>query len=390
MAIKPTLLRLSVMTDIMRYSKLLKQVLIILMLLCSTLMSAQEYIVYRVQAGDSFYSIAKKHGVTAKQIIEYNNLSSAQIRIGDRIKIPVNGNVVMENVAEPQNEENSIDVKDNAEYNSAPQIIPVVENNRITSDVDINIPTSSKSQDNTFALIIANEHYKRESDVEYAINDGTVFRKYCLETIGIPQSNVHYIEDATLNDIRAELNWITKVTEAYEGEAKVIFYYAGHGIPDEKTQESYILPVDAYGSDITTAYSLCTLYSTLATHQTTSTIVFLDACFSGAQRSGEMLTSARGVAIKSKPHSPKGNMVVFCASTGDETAYPYTDQGHGMFTYFLLKKLQDSKGKASLGELSEYIRTNVSRKSIVENSKSQTPTVLISTDIIYNWSDLNL
>jgi hypothetical protein len=37
---------------------------------------------------------------------------------------------------------------------------------------------------------------------------------------------------------------------------------------------------------------------------------------------------------------PQGNMVVFSAAQGDETAYPNNDEKHGMFTYFLLKKLQ--------------------------------------------------
>ena len=103
-----------------------------------------------------------------------------------------------------------------------------------------------------------------------------------------------------------------------------------------------------------------------------------------------MLDSTRGVAIKAKPYTPKGNMVVFSASTGDETAFPYKDQSHGMFTYFLLKKLQETQGMVSLGELADYIKTNVSRKAIVETSKSQTPTILISNETNGNWINWKL
>ncbi|WP_298106822.1 caspase family protein, partial [uncultured Bacteroides sp.] len=98
-----------------------------------------------------------------------------------------------------------------------------------------------------------------------------------------------------------------------------------------------------------------------------------------------MLASARGVAIKAKPEAPKGNMVVFSAAQGDETAYPYEDKGHGLFTYFLLKKLQETKGQVSLGELAQYVQQQVSRRSIVTNGKSQTPCVTPSETVVETW-----
>ena len=78
-------------------------------------------------------------------------------------------------------------------------------------------------------------------------------------------------------------------------------------------------------------------------------------------------------------------MVVFSAATGDETAFPYSEKQHGMFTYFLLKKLQESKGNSTLSELSNYISTNVMQQSIVVNKKSQTPQVNTSTQIQNTW-----
>ena len=103
-----------------------------------------------------------------------------------------------------------------------------------------------------------------------------------------------------------------------------------------------------------------------------------------------MLASARGVAIKPKENLPQGNLVVFSAASGVETAYPYKDKGHGMFTYFLLKKLQDTRGAVTLGELSDYITTNVKRQSVVTNRKSQTPTVIYSNSIGLAWKGLKL
>lgn len=258
------------------------------------------------------------------------------------------------------------------------------------SDIDKNIPLSKSVNDGVFAVIIANENYQREVKVDFAVNDGRTFGEYCNKTLGIPKQNIHVVEDATLNNILAEVDWITKVAEAYQGEAGVIFYYAGHGIPDESTGDSYLLPVDGYGSNIKSGYKLDNLYSSLSSVPTKYTYVFLDACFSGAERGGAMLASARSVAIKSKAAAPQGNMVVFSAAQGDETAYPYGEKGHGMFTYYLLKKLQESEGNVTLGDLSEYVRNEVRKQSIVFNSKMQTPSVSVSHSIGDSWKDLQL
>ena len=257
------------------------------------------------------------------------------------------------------------------------------------SDVNINIPQTAQFNDNTFAVIISNENYRRETKVEYALSDGTIFKEYCLKTLGIPKSNIHHVNDATLNDIRAEIRWIQKVASAYNGEAKFIFYYAGHGVPEESTNSAYLLPVDGFGGDVTTGYKVSDLYAVLSQCPSEYTLVLLDACFSGAERSGKMLASSRGVALKAKIDAPAGNMIVFSAATGDETAFPYKEQQHGMFTYFLLKKLQESSGTVSFGELGDYIIKNVSRRSIVNNSKSQTPTIIPSPNLTEKWKGMH-
>jgi hypothetical protein len=140
---------------------------------------------------------------------------------------------------------------------------------------------------------------------------------------------------------------------------------------------------------VATGYKLDDLYSKLGEFPAKNITVFMDACFSGAQRSGDMLASARGVAIKTSHGKPSGNMVVFSAAQGDETAYPYKEKGHGLFTYFLLKKLQETQGDVTLGELNNYITNNVQQQSIVVNNKSQTPTVIPSTSLT-NWENLKL
>lgn len=258
------------------------------------------------------------------------------------------------------------------------------------SDVDINIPMVSADNSNTFAIIFANENYQEETKVDYALNDGETFKNYCHKVLGLPLKNIHIRKDATLNNMRSELIWMQKVANAYQGEAKIIVYYAGHGIPDEKTGNAYLLPVDGNGSVIETGYSLQKLYQQLGDLPAKNVTVFMDACFSGAKRGEGMLASARGVAIKAKAQTPKGHMVVFSAAQGDETAYPLSEQQHGLFTYYLLKKLKETKGDATYEELYNYIQKQVGRTSIVDNGKSQTPTVTPSVSVANSWKTMKL
>lgn len=261
---------------------------------------------------------------------------------------------------------------------------------KMESDVDVNIPETSERNDKTFAVIIANENYQEEVNVDYALNDGEMFKVYCQKVLGLPEENIHIRQDATLNNIHAEMDWLTTLAQAYNGEATVIFYYAGHGIPDEATGTSYLLPVDGMGKNIKTGYSLADFYKRLGDMPLKHAFVFMDACFSGAQRGNGMLASARSVAIKAKAQAPQGNMMVLSAAQGDETAYPFKEKGHGLFTYYLLKKLQETKGNCPMSELGAYIIQEVSRRSIVANQKSQTPVVSYSTRIADSWQNLKL
>lgn len=257
-------------------------------------------------------------------------------------------------------------------------------------DVDFDIPIADNVSNHTFAVIISNEKYQMEKFVQYAENDGKAFTEYCKKTLGLPEKNVHFVTNATLNNIKHEIKWLQDVITVYNGDVKIIFYYAGHGIPNEQNKSAYLLPIDGYGSDVTTGYALEDLYKALGSLPSKSVTVFLDACFSGAKRDGEMLASARGVAIKVKQATPVGNIVVFSAAQGDETAYPYKEEEHGLFTYYLLKKLQETKGDVTLGELGDYIKTQVERQSIVINGKLQSPSIVSTATIANSWKKWTL
>ena len=261
----------------------------------------------------------------------------------------------------------------------------------LVSAVDENIPTSNKKNTNTFAVIIANENYQSVAPVPFALNDGNIFREYCLKTLGISEKQIKYVPNATGNQIKQQVGWLQTICDVFGEDAQIIFYYSGHGIPDEGNRTAYLLPVDGIGTDITTGYKLDDLYSALGNIPSKNVTVFMDACFSGSTRNDgkEMLVAARGVAIKARSGMPQGNMVVFSAAQGDETAYPDYEEKHGMFTYYLLKKLQDTEGNVTLQELGEYIIDNVRKRSAV-NGKLQTPCVTPSASLDASWREWKL
>lgn len=270
---------------------------------------------------------------------------------------------------------------------SSQQTVPTV---KIDNSIDLLIPQTAASNTNTFAVIIGNENYTQVAKVPYANNDAKVFAEYCKKTLGLPGKNVKVYTDASFGTILEAMNNISAIATAYKGDLNVIFYYAGHGVPNESTGDAYLLPVDASGRQTEACYPLDRLYGELGGMQARSVVAFIDACFSGSERGNGMLASARGVAIKAKDAQACGNMVVFSAATGDQTAYPYNEKGHGMFTYFLLKKLQETKGEATLGEIGSYVSEQVARQSVVVNSKSQTPTVMPSATMADNWQTFKL
>ena len=192
------------------------------------------------------------------------------------------------------------------------------------SDVDINIPVTSQKAENTFVLIIANENYSYVDNVKYALHDGEVFREYCIKTLGIPERQVWLYKDATAGVISGGVDKMVQAMSIFEN-AKAIVYYCGHGI--------------------------------------------LDACFSGADREDSMLVAARGIAREAKREKLEGRTVVFSAASGDETAMPFEDKSHGLFTYYLLKKLQETKGQVNYGELAEYLKDNVRKEAFLTNDR---------------------
>ena len=306
----------------------------------------------------------------------------AKLTLKDDVFYDTNGNPVGENA-----KNGNAQLAQNKEGNNGDS--SGKKQKAVQSDVDTNIPQSKKEADNTYALIIANEDYQFVDPVNFASHDGEVFKEYCIKTLGIPEKQVRYCANASYGVISGGVDWLSYALNNFEG-SKAIVYYCGHGIPDEKTGDAFIVPVDGKGTNTATCYSLNKLYTTLAATKAVSVTYFMDACFTGANKEGSMLVAARGVAREAKKEKLDGNAVVFSASSADETAMTYPEKGHGLFTYFLLKKLQETSGDVTYDELAGYINKNVKKEAFLINEKPQTPVVATSPKAASSWKSMKL
>ena len=163
-------------------------------------------------------------------------------------------------------------------------------------------------------------------------------------------------------------------------------------MPDVKNKnKAYILPTDVRGTSPQRGIALDAFYSRLgdlAFHQTS---VFLDACFSGVNRENEGVTDGlRGVEIEAEEAElGGGSVVVFSAAQGNETAQGYPEQGHGLFTYYLLKEMQETGGVINFGLLSDRLKRNVStRAPQLKMRKAQTPATTATQQAAETWREM--
>ena len=261
----------------------------------------------------------------------------------------------------------------------------------LSSEVDKNIPVNRTKHPYRYALIIGNEDYARyqkgldtETNVEFARNDASIFHEYVNKTLGVDEMNSYLLQDATTGEIYQKIDLISKLASKTGDQAEIIFYFAGHGLPDEQVRSPYLIPVDVTGTNLGAAIKLEEIYKKFAESGAGKITIFLDACFSGGGRSTGLL-AARSVKIKPKENLLMGNIVVFTASSGEQSALPYKKEQHGMFTYFLIKKLKDTRGNVTYGELSDFISKNVSIQSLRINQKEQDPKINVSTEVEDSW-----
>ncbi len=266
-------------------------------------------------------------------------------------------------------------------------------------EIDKNIPQKEK-RPFVFALVIGNENYSdrqqslsQEQDVPYAMHDAKTFAQYAKNTMGVHDDNLRLTLNATAGEMQSSINWLinkTKNAVASGKKPEIILYYAGHGLPN-KDSIPFIIPLDVSSGDLSLAVSLPDLYQELSDTKAEKITIFIDACFSGGARKQNLTQGARsGIKLKPKNEVTTNNIIVFSATSNNQSAWAYDDKKHGIFTYYLLKKLQESQADISYNELFDYLKYNVNNKALDINKPSQTPEVNISNNFKQTWKELKI
>jgi uncharacterized caspase-like protein len=146
-------------------------------------------------------------------------------------------------------------------------------------------------------------------------------------------------------------------------------------LPNKSGEETHLFPADGKVSRLDVqGYSLTRFYESLSKLGAKSVTVILDACFSGGSRATtktktENLVAMKGISLKiNKPWLLYKNFTIINSSTGEETSLGYDDAQTGLFAYYLAAGLQgkadaNEDGRITLGELKEYVTTNVMETS---------------------------
>ena len=102
----------------------------------------------------------------------------------------------------------------------------------------------------------------------------------------------------------------------------------------------------------------------------------------------ESLLSNRGIKIRPKENIIKGNTIILTSSSNEEASMVYDEMQHGMFTYFMLKKIQETKGNVNMQDLFNYLYFHVREKSLLINDQLQTPTLIKSQNLTKSLSEI--
>jgi uncharacterized caspase-like protein len=168
-----------------------------------------------------------------------------------------------------------------------------------------------------------------------------------------------------------------------ENGSTVLVYYSGHGAPNTKTGDAYLVPYDGDPSFIEqTGYLLKKLYESLNKLPAKEIIVALDSCFSGAGGRSVIAKGARPLVMNLQNNAALSkNMTVLSASSGEQISSTYDEKGHGLFTYFMLKGIKNEDvvqpdGSIAISDLFNYLKPQVERIARKQFNNEQTPQLI--------------
>ncbi len=250
----------------------------------------------------------------------------------------------------------------------------------IKQDVDELPAMKVTPNKNAYAIVIGIENYRQKlPKADFAAADANIISEYLTKAMGFPEENViTLINDRALkSDMEKYFDrWLSNNVEE---NGRVFIYYSGHGAPNTKTGDAYLVPYDGDPTFITeTGYPITRLYESLGKLRAKDITVVLDSCFSGGGGRSVLAKGAKPLVMTINMPAIRKNMSVITASSGDQISSAYEEQGHGLFTYFLLKGFKDENlikkdGSIKIDDLFNYVKPQVERIARKQFNNEQTP-----------------
>ncbi|MFH1724640.1 MAG: ankyrin repeat domain-containing protein [Elusimicrobiota bacterium] len=266
-----------------------------------------------------------------------------------------------------------------------PPAVPAHAARAIRSDVD-RPGYRSRERPDDFALVIGIEDYSDLPDAKFAGRDAEAVVAH-MRALGIPRRNIIHLTGtkAISSSLKKYLeSWLPRNVKP---TSRVFVYFSGHGAPELKTGEAYLVPWDGDPNFLSdTAYPVKRLYGDLAKLKAKQVVVALDACFSGAGGRSVLAEGMRPLVMKvNLAKGPGGKIALFTAAASNEVTSTLKDKGHGMFTYFFLKGLngeaKDGQGRVTAKSLYDYLKPRVQDEARRQN-REQTPALHAASDVV--------
>jgi hypothetical protein len=262
------------------------------------------------------------------------------------------------------------------ETTASHEVIPVIK-----SDVDELPKVKIAPNKNSYAIVIGIEQYRQKlPSANFATHDAQTMKEYLTKVLGFPEENVIML----LNDHASHVDMVKYfekwLPNNFEQGGRLFVYYSGHGAPNPKTGDAYLVPYDGDPSFIDeTGYSLKRMYAALDKLPAREVIVVLDSCFSGAGGRSVLAEGARPLVMNlQQAVIASKNITILAASSGEQISSTYQDKGHGLFTYFLLKGIKNEgvtrpDGSLKIDDLYGYLKPQVERIARKQYNNEQTP-----------------
>ena len=213
--------------------------------------------------------------------------------------------------------------------------------------------------------------------VKFAVHDAEVVADYFRTVVGVPGRQIKVVtNDHALKADLAEVfeNWLP---EHVGSDSMVLVFFSGRAIMDPSTGAVLLIPHDGSPTPSPRLFSLRRLQAALARLSIQRAVLMLDVSLtvspsSVSQNHRDPVWDTGGLALRD------GKLVQILGIHGIQEAHQYEQGRHGLFTYYLLKGLggtadKDRDGFVAVGELFDYLRTQVSKTAKAKYGNEQEP-----------------